>query len=224
MGLLSARPICARIGGLVVTVGLLTAASGAADRPKSPPAPIRLVLSSLAPAAAATRLSSKSLYSANDPWKQYLASERTCPGGERTDLPLATQSATVACLVNFARARRGLRTLRVTAILDSASSRKTRAILRCAKFAHDPCGGDWRASLRSTGYVGSAGENLYLASGPFGAPRVAVDAWLNSPAHRDNLFRPEWREQGLAVAVLRRFEGYEDVALWVSVLGDRKPS
>ena len=38
-----------------------------------------------------------------------------------------------------------------------------------------------------------------LASGPWGAPRIAVDAWLNSPPHRETLFGRAWREQGFAV-------------------------
>jgi uncharacterized protein YkwD len=179
------------------------------------------VLASSAVAAPATKLATTALYAKNDPWKSYLASERVCPGGERTDLPLASQANTVACLVNFARKRRGLRELAVASILNGASVRKARAILRCGNFAHNPCGGDWTTAVRSTGYTGLFGENLYLASGLFGAPRPAVDAWLNSPPHRENLFRPDWREQGLAVVSLDHFEGRTDVALWVSVLGDR---
>ena len=98
------------------------------------------------------------LYAKNDPWKAYLASERTCPGGERTGLPAAQQLATVACLVNFARKRRGLRPLAVLPVLNGASVRKARQIIRCATFAHNPCGGDWTSAVRSTGYAGVFGE------------------------------------------------------------------
>ena len=180
---------------------------------------IRSVLSSLAPSSPARKLSTTSLYAKDDPWKQYLASEQVCPGGERTDLPLASRAETVACLVNYARKQRGLRQLSVTSMLNGASARKARAILRCRNFAHNPCGGDWTTSVRSAGYAGVFGENLYLASGLFGAPRPTVDAWLNSYPHRENLFRAEWREQGLAVVVLDRFDDRRDVSLWVSVLG-----
>lgn len=134
---------------------------------------------------------------------------------------MSAQATTLACLVNFARRRRGLRELAVASILNGASARKARAILRCANFAHNPCGGDWTAAVRSTGYGGRFGENLYLASGLFGAPRVAVDAWLNNAPHRENLFRAQWREHGLAVVALDQFGNYRDVAVWVSVLGDR---
>ena len=171
--------------------------------------------------ASAKILGTQARYARNDPWKDYLASERVCPGGERTDLPLARQTNTVACLVNFARRKHGLRTLAVVPILNGASANKARAIMRCENFAHNPCGGDWTSAVRSTGYAGLFSENLYLASGPFGAPRVAVDAWLNSASHRENLFQTKWREQGLAVVAVEQFGGYRDVALWVNVLGDR---
>lgn len=164
-------------------------------------------------------LSTASLYAANDPWKGYLAGEDVCPGGERTDLPAARQIATVACLVNFARKRRGLRELAVRPILIRASETKAKAIIRCKNFSHDPCGGDWRSAVRASGYVGVFGENLYIASGPWGAPRVAVDAWLNSPKHRENLFDRKWRVQGFALLAKESFEGYADVSLWVNVLG-----
>jgi uncharacterized protein YkwD len=214
------RLILARAGVAVTAIGLLAAGFGVGARSDSRGEPIRAVLSSLAPAGA-TKLSTTSLYATNDPWKRYLASERVCPGGERTDLPLASQAHAVACLVNFARSRRGLRELAVASILNGASARKARAILRCRNFAHNPCGTDWTTAVRSTGYAGLFGENLYLASGLFGAPRLAVDAWLNSAPHRQNLFRAEWREQGLAVVALDRFGDQRDVSLWVSMLGNR---
>lgn len=125
------------------------------------------------------------------------------------------------CLVNFARKRRGLNPLPLEHVLSSASARKATAILRCENFSHNPCGGDWTRSIRLSGYTGAVGENLYVASGRWGAPRVALDAWLNSRRHRENLFRAEWREQGLAVMPFVSFGRYRDVSLWVSVLGDR---
>jgi uncharacterized protein YkwD len=144
-----------------------------------------------------------------------------CPGGERTDLPPKSQVRTVACLVNFARKQRGLRLLSLAPRLDVASARKAQAILRCRSFAHNPCGGGWTSSITSTGYVGAFGENLYLASGVFAAPRPTVDAWLNSAPHRENLFGAKWRVQGVAVLLLGRFGGHDRVAVWVNVLGDR---
>lgn len=207
----------AALAGVVAFAATIAAGGGPGDTGS----PVRLVKSSLRQGDRALALSTASLYARDDPWKAYLADESVCPGGERTDLPVASQAATVACLVNYARKRRGLRELGVRAVLNGASARKARAIVRCRNFAHNPCGGDWTSAVRSTGYVGVFGENLYIASGPFGAPRVAVDAWLNSAPHRENLFGPEWREQGLALLPRESFGDYRHVALWVSVLADR---
>jgi uncharacterized protein YkwD len=165
-------------------------------------------------------ISSESLYAPNDPWKAYLAGERVCPGGERTNLSVARQVSTVECLINYARKRRGLPALDVRPMLSAASMDKARAIVRCSSFAHDPCGGDWMSAVRATGYRGQFGENLYMASGRWGAPRVAVDAWLNSSEHRQNLFGRSWNEQGVALVMSKRFGAHRDVAVWVGVLGD----
>jgi hypothetical protein len=32
-----------------------------------------------------------------------------------------------------------------------------------------------------------------------------LGGWLNSPHHRENLFRPEWRFQGIAVEKIAKF-------------------
>jgi hypothetical protein len=191
----------------------------AGDMPAEEGEAVRLVRSSAAQGDRVLMLSTVSLYANNDAWKSYLASEKVYPGGEPTDLPPARQIVTVACLVNFARERRGLRSLSVRSTLELASAEKAKETFRCANFAHNPCGGDWRDAVWSTGYVGVVGESLYLASGRWGAPRVAVDAWLNSPLHRQNLFGTKWRDQGLTVPPKENFGSYRGVVLWVSVFG-----
>lgn len=201
----------------LVTTGVIVLAAG--DRSTASGGEIRVVRSSLVAGSQALSVSTTSLYAKNDPWKRYLASESVCPGGERVALSAARQVETVACLVNFARQQRGLRRLVIHPVLNGASLSKARAIVRCQNFAHNPCGGNWTSAVRATGYGGAFGENLYLASGRFGAPRVAVDAWLNSSAHRRTLFRPEWTEQGFAVLSAGSFGGYHDVSLWVNLLG-----
>jgi uncharacterized protein YkwD len=166
-------------------------------------------------------LPAERLYAANDPWRQYLADERTCPGGEDAAAPLEHQALTMVCLINFARTRRGLTPLGVDLRLSESSLLKSEQIRRCRVFAHAPCGGDAGEVARRAGYAGSFGENLYLADGRQGAPRVALDGWLNSPRHRENLFRPRWRVHSLAVVKIDRFLAYRHATLWVSQFGDR---
>ena len=214
-------PRPAFLGVALVVASLVIALAGAAVGSIGRHGQVRAVLSTQAPGERVLSLSTSSLYARNDPWKAYLAPESVCPGGERTDLPAPRQVKTVACLINYARRRRGLRELAVRQVLSGASVEKAKEIVRCVSFAHNPCGGDWKTAVRATGYEGRVGENLYLATGRWGAPRVAVDGWLNSPAHRENLFSAQWREQGLALLWTPSFGGYSDVSLWVSVMGTR---
>lgn len=160
-----------------------------------------------------------SLYPVNDAWKEYLASEQTCPGGERTDLPLSEQATIMTCLINYARQQRGLSTLTTAPMLSETSLKKADRIARCNDFSHGACGEDPDADVRAANYYGSWGENLYLGEGRLGAPRVALDGWLNSPEHRENLFSPNWRYDGVAVMTVSKIGEYSNVTLWVNQFG-----
>jgi uncharacterized protein YkwD len=181
-------------------LGLGTTSSAAVASSPSPAAPLRVA----------------ALYGAQDPWRQYLASEETCPGGTRTDLPMQVQMQVMLCLIDYARRQRGLSQPTQTTLLSSTALQKANEIVRCQNFAHAPCGGSPDDDVRATGFEGAFGENLYVAEGPYGAPRVALDGWLNSREHRENLFRPEWTTQGIAALKLPAFLAYHDATLWVS--------
>ena len=160
-----------------------------------------------------------SLYPADDAWKDYLASEQTCPGAERTDLPLSEQANIMTCLIDYARQQRGLSTLIPASLLNETALEKADKIVRCNEFAHNACGDDPAADVRAANYDGSWGENLYLGEGRLGAPRVALDGWLNSYEHRDNLFNPSWRYEGIAVITAARVGEYSEATVWVNQLG-----
>jgi hypothetical protein len=160
------------------------------------------------------------LYAKNDPWLSYLADERTCPGGEDEGAAITQQLETMLCLIDHARLVHGLRGLPVHPRLSQSAALKGRAIQRCQVFAHAPCGGDPSDVARQAGWEGSFGENLYIGDGRLGAPRPALDGWLNSAAHRENLLRPDWLVQSLYIAKLPRFRDHRDATLWVSHFGD----
>jgi uncharacterized protein YkwD len=160
------------------------------------------------------------LYPANDEWAAWLAPENVCPGGERVDAAPNDELATMLCLVNYARGRQGLTTLMLTSALDAASLAKAQDIVRCGRFEHEACGRPANQDAIDAGYVGTFGENLYAAEGVMTAPRVALDGWLNSPGHRENLFRPEWRTGGLAALHGATFDRFHDGVIWVSEFGD----
>ena len=174
---------------------------------------------SLFPGAPDITIRGDPLYAKDDPWRQYLADERTCPGGESHDAPPQEQAETMVCLINYARRRRGLSPVTTVALLNETSRLKAEKIVRCRDFNHDACGTEPSEDATAAGYLGAWGENLYIAGGRFGSPRVALDGWLNSRGHRENLFRPEWRTQGLAVQKLDRFGSDRDMTLWVSQFG-----
>ena len=176
---------------------------------------------SLLPGLPGINIGGDGLYAESDPWKAYLADEQTCPGGENVDSPLAEQANTMVCLVNYARRKRGLEPVTTVAFLNQASLAKARRIVRCRDFNHNACGEAPESDIRSLGYRGAWGENLFIAGGRYGAPRPALDGWLNSPGHRANLFTPEWRTHGIAVQKIEKFGRDRNMTLWVNQFGDR---
>ena len=51
-------------------------------------------------------------------------------------------------------------------------------------------------------------------------PRVALDRWLNSPGHRENLFHPQWRTLGIARLDDASVEDIDGGVIWVNQFGD----
>jgi uncharacterized protein YkwD len=162
-------------------------------------------------------------YPANDAWAKFLPSRSACPAATSAPASKDAAETSMVCALNYARVREGLTALPVSPLLQRSSRLKALDIIRCQQFAHEACGKDPRAVADAVGYPQvSWGENIYAGSGPFAPPRVAADGWLNSPHHRENLFRPEWTEQGVAVVVAKRFRGQRNVAIWVSEFGERR--
>jgi len=131
---------------------------------------------------------------------------------------------TALCLVNWARARGGLRSLKVSSQLELAAERKADAVLRCG-LSHAPCRIPSRSFLQESGYGSgrrwSVGENLALASWPLAA-RAVVALWLRSDGHRANVLDPGWRDIG--IAELTGGAGSEDrTVVWVVEFGWTRP-
>jgi uncharacterized protein YkwD len=161
------------------------------------------------------------IYARDDPWKEWLAPESACPHTDQTTRSAAQQTDAMLCLLNYARRRQHLAPLKLSALLSRTSASKASDIVRCKKFAHEPCGRPANEAALDAGYRGSFGENIYIAEGRLVTPRVAVDRWLNSPGHRENLFRPEWHTVGIARLPGADLERFEDGVIWVNEFGDR---
>lgn len=159
------------------------------------------------------------LYPRSERWAPWLASEAVCPRGEDSSAPQRVQVQVLLCLTNFARAREGLAPLRLSPVLSSAASAKAADIVRCGDFAHEACGRPVDEAARLRGHRSAFGENLYIAERPLVAPRMALDAWLNSEGHRENLFRPEWRVMGAALVADADVGRFRDGVVWVQQFG-----
>jgi uncharacterized protein YkwD len=154
------------------------------------------------------------------PWSSYVAGESTCPGGDVFAAPAAAQAKVMTCLVNYARAARGLRKLRLSPKLSNAARLKAQQIERCGVFDHAPCGGSPTAVADRVGYKGSFGENLYMGQTTLGTARQALREWLASRPHRENMFDKDWRVQALSVVHVDELDGFVDANVWVLQFGD----
>jgi hypothetical protein len=117
---------------------------------------------------------------------------------------------------NQARAAQGLAPLALNESLVQAANGKAHHMIANNYWAHfAPDGTSPWTFIRGSGYTYVfAGENLakgFTTSGPI------VDAWLNSPSHRENLLSEKYKEIGFAV-VEGNLEG-EETVLVVQMFG-----
>ena len=176
---------------------------------------------------AAPRLLEPELPDVSGPWAAYVAPDSACPGGDDWETPPLAQQRTMLCLVNWARARRGLRPLATAVPLATAAALKARQIAECGRFDHEPCGTGAGAVFDGSRYKRGAaswgtGENLAMASARIASPRHILNGWLESDPHRETLFREDWREQGVALLTGVALEGDPNVHVWVSDFGYRE--
>jgi uncharacterized protein YkwD len=139
-------------------------------------------------------------------WEAYLAPAAVCTGGKSGGSSSA-QARAVTCLVNWARAREGVRKLVPRRSLERAAAMKSRVVAECGQLSHTPCGSDASAEVRAAGYrFAHFGENLF--AGPWGkvGPRAVVTAWLRSPSHRANLLDARYRERRVRDPSLTRLQ------------------
>jgi uncharacterized protein YkwD len=143
---------------------------------------------------------------------------RSCPNADAHPGTVPTRALGIAtvCLVNRVRAGRGLARLRVNPHLNSFASSFTRRMVSRRFFAHDTPGGpSFSQRANSSAYARSAsrmtmGENLAWATAELATPAAIVEAWLQSPGHRDNVLRGQFREIGFGVVEAAPEGGWED--------------
>jgi len=109
---------------------------------------------------------------------------------------------------NEARVKNNLLPLKENQLLNQSAYLKAKEMLELQYFAHESPSGkrleDWLLQVGYSYLV--AGENL--AMGNFPNERILVDAWLQSPGHRENILNPRFDEIGVAV-IKGNFQGKE---------------
>lgn len=118
----------------------------------------------------------------------------------------------VVQLSNEERRARRLPALTVSERLTEAARAKAEDMMRHQYFKHAL----WESFIRRSGYrYCLAGENLGLAHT---TSAEVVQAWMESPSHRDNLLKGTYREIGVAV-VRGTYKGIKDVTITVQMFG-----
>ncbi len=110
-------------------------------------------------------------------------------------------------LTNKVRETAGLSDLKLNAELMTAAQNKAEDMFKDNYWAHvSPKGTQpWDFILAQHYDYSYAGENL---AKNFNSSKEVVDAWYNSPSHRENLLNPKYEEIGFAV-VNGVLDGYE---------------
>lgn len=134
------------------------------------------------------------------------AAAARCPDARMAATPSTTARHVRAtfCLLNRARALRGLRPLRGNGRLGAAAGAHARDMVARAFFDHvSPEGSTPESRVRNAGYGGrsmTAAETICWGAGTESTPAAIVRSWLGSPDHRDIVLSPGFREIGIGVA------------------------
>jgi uncharacterized protein YkwD len=145
-----------------------------------------------------------------------------------TEVP--TLETKVLAAINEVRRSRGLMPLRASLPLAAAARQHSLSMAKHGFFDHASLNGlpFWKrveAKYRPHGgRLWSVGENMAWAA-PGLSARHALELWLQSPEHRENLFAPAWREIGLgavhALAAPGVYEGF-NVTILTADFGVRR--
>lgn len=104
----------------------------------------------------------------------------------------------IISLTNQIRLQNNIPTLKVNYLLTEAAKNKAEAIIQNQFFAHDQPDGkkfsDWVKNEEYHYLI--IGENLAMG---FSSNEAIMNAWMQSPAHKENILKQEYQDIGLAV-------------------------
>ena len=112
---------------------------------------------------------------------------------------------TTLCLLNGERADRGLPPLAPNPKLATAATAYAQDLVDGSYFSHTGRdGSNVLVRIRRVGYLPPnadwrLGENLAWGTGALATPAAIMQAWMNSPGHRENILNADYREIGVGV-------------------------
>jgi uncharacterized protein YkwD len=135
------------------------------------------------------------------------AGSRSCAHAEAQPSVLSGKQYDVAllCLLNRARAGKGLAPLKPNPRLASAAFGHSTSMATRSYLAHtEPDGLTFAQRVQRSGYQGGArhwiaGENVGMGSDLAGTPQAMVSAFMNSPEHRRNILNGAFRDIGIGI-------------------------
>ena len=127
-----------------------------------------------------------------------------CPGAKRSNLPLRSSERVVFCMINRARAARGLRLLRHDRRLVRVARRHSADQVRFGFVGHrSPRRGALLSRMKRSGFGRGRGSWTFgeiLGGGRgrnYATPRFIVRQWLRRPIHRRAILMPGFTHMGV---------------------------
>lgn len=123
--------------------------------------------------------------------------------GQASSVAISTLESGVLADINSMRHAHGLAPLRLSVPLTAAARQHTTSMALKGYFSHDSADGSSFATRLRHYYslshyrTWTVGENM-LWSSPDVDPARALELWMNSPPHRENLLSRAWREIGIS--------------------------
>lgn len=142
-------------------------------------------------------------------WTVLLAAGGTHPlsGDQPAPVKLTEDEQAILDATNRAREKEGLPPLRLDAALAKAAREHAKNMAGQGKMAHVLDGKKPEERVKDAGYDYSwTGENIAWATDL--DPAGTVKGWMNSPHHRENILRKQFREIGIGIARSAKGEYY----------------
>ncbi len=143
----------------------------------------------------------------NAPRRDGVGAGAACPNPQLapTAESLPAMADATLCLLNGERADHGLAPLAPNAKLAAAATAYAQDMVAGSYFSHTGRDGSGvfdrieRSGYLSPGAGWTLGENLAWGTGSLATPGSIMQAWMNSPGHRENILHADYREVGIGL-------------------------